>query len=164
MKLRINRLLSDAGLGSRREVEELIRQGRIKLNGQRATLTSIVEASDEVLFDDVDLPVRDLVKEHEALEKVARFVREKNDDKIARSRKGRRTERAESQRISASPKSASLRKSSKNNPENKRLHKLRELEQFDDDENYSFARQPKGIKREYTRHSGPRKNLIRRER
>lgn len=75
MKLRINRLLSDAGLGSRRDVEEFIRQGRVKINGQKATLVSMVDIADEVLLDDVDLPVKELVREHESLEKVASYQR-----------------------------------------------------------------------------------------
>ena len=32
--LRINRYLSQAGLGSRRHVEDLVRQGRVRLNGE----------------------------------------------------------------------------------------------------------------------------------
>ena len=43
MKLRINKLISDAGLGSRRDAEDYIRQGRVKVNGRRATLADLVE-------------------------------------------------------------------------------------------------------------------------
>ena len=42
MSLRINKLLSDAGIGSRREVEKYIVAGRVTLNGERAELTDIV--------------------------------------------------------------------------------------------------------------------------
>lgn len=157
MKLRINKLLSDAGLGSRREVEELIRQGRVLVNGQRATLSSSVGAEDEVLFDDVDLPVKDLVREHAALEKVVQHERHKTESRQGRPGRGKSAERAESQRILATPKSAALRKTSKNNPENKRLHKLREAAMYDEDEAFSFAREPKGMKREQSRQAGPRK-------
>lgn len=162
MKLRINRLLSDAGLGSRRDVEEFIRQGRVKINGQKATLVSMVDIADEVLLDDVDLPVKELVREHESLEKVASYQRQKVAGYNTRQRKGRSEERAESQRIYSAPKSAALRKTSKNNPDNKRLYKLRESTIFEDeDDGFVFSRQPKGLKRESSRHSGPRKAITR---
>ena len=35
--MRLNRFLASAGLGSRRGVEELIRTGRVKLNGRVVT-------------------------------------------------------------------------------------------------------------------------------
>ena len=105
MKLRINKLISDAGLGSRRDVEEYIRLGRVKINGRRAQLSDLVSETDVVFFDEVDLPV-------------------KKDSERPRTR-DRRSERAESQRILSAPKSAALRKTSKNNPENKRAHKAR---------------------------------------
>ena len=59
MKLRINKLISDAGLGSRRDVEEYIRLGRVKINGRRAQLSDLVSETDVVFFDEVDLPVKD---------------------------------------------------------------------------------------------------------
>lgn len=164
MKLRINKLLSDAGLGSRRDVEEFIRQGRVVVNGALATLATNVGAEDDVLFDGVDLPVRDLVREHFALEKVELYERHKSDSRQGRQGRGRAVERAESQRIFAAPKSAALRKTSKNNPENKRLYKLRESELYDEDEDFGFARQSKGFKREHSRHAGPRKAFTKKAR
>lgn len=130
MQLRINKLISDAGLGSRREVEEFIRRGRIKINGKRASLSDIVKLGDVVLFDDVDLPVDDLIREHVALEKILAKERA-NDNKP--KRKGRAKERAESQRLQHASKSATLRKTSKNNPLNKlrakqRAERMDELE------------------------------------
>lgn len=118
MKLRINKLISDAGLGSRREVEDYIRQGRVKINGKRATLSDVVGENDEVLLDDVDLPIRDLIREHIALEKLEAQERAKTETQ--RSKKDRTEERAESQRQQHASKSAALRKTSKNNPINKR--------------------------------------------
>lgn len=117
MKLRINKLISYAGLGSRREVEDFIRQRRIKINGRYATLSDMVASTDVVLFDDVDLPTKDLVLECLALEKVEANEKAKSDSKA--TRKGRAAERAESQRLRHAPKSATLRKTSKNNPANK---------------------------------------------
>lgn len=130
MKLRINKLISDAGLGSRRDVEEFIKAGRVRINGKRARLGDMVEPTDVVLFDEVDLPVKDLIREHTSLEKLQ--AREREQQGRPRT-KDKAAERAESQRIKASPKSAALRKTSKNNPENKRLARLRR-ERMEEDE------------------------------
>lgn len=130
MQLRINKLISDAGLGSRREVEEFIRRGRVKINGKRATLSDVVKLGDVVLFDDVDLPVDDLIREHVALEKI--LAKERASDNKPK-RKGRAEERAESQRLQHASKSAALRKTSKNNPLNKLRAKQR-ADQMDEQE------------------------------
>ena len=130
MKPRINKLISDAGLGSRRDAEEYIRAGRVKINGRKAQLSDLVDETDVVFFDEVDLPVKDLLLEHQAEEKLQAKI--KKDTSRVRTQ-DRRTERAESQRLQAAPKSAALRKTSKNNPENKRLYKLR-TEGWDEDE------------------------------
>lgn len=122
MKVRINKLISDAGLGSRRDAEDYIRQGRVQFNGRRATLSDSVGMEDSVYFDGVDLPVQDLIRDHLAEEKLQ--AKEKKEATRTRTR-DRRTERAESQRLASAAKSAALRKTSKNNPENRRLHKLR---------------------------------------
>lgn len=116
MKLRINRLISDAGLGSRREVEEIIRQGRIFINGRRALLGDMVGLGDTVLLDGVDLPIKDLIREHLSMTKVTSKERAKNKGKRPQ---GGANNRAESQRLLHASKSASLRKTSKNNPANK---------------------------------------------
>lgn len=122
MKLRINKLISDAGLGSRRDAEDYIRQGRVKVNGRRATLADLVGPEDSVYFDEVDLPVKDLIRDHLAEEKLQ--AKEQKDASRSRTR-DKRTERAESQRQASAAKSAALRKTSKNNPENKRQHQAR---------------------------------------
>lgn len=130
MKLRINKLISDAGLGSRRDAEDYIRQGRVKVNGRRATLADLVGPEDSVYFDEVDLPVKDLIRDHLAEEKLQ--AKEQKDASRSRTR-DKRTERAESQRQASAAKSAALRKTSKNNPENRRLHKQR-TEGWDEEE------------------------------
>jgi 23S rRNA pseudouridine2605 synthase len=49
--VRLNRYLASTGLGSRRAVEQLIRDGRVSINGQVAGLTARVSAGDEVSLD-----------------------------------------------------------------------------------------------------------------
>lgn len=129
MKLRINKLISDAGLGSRRDVEEYIRQGRVKINGRRAELGDLVSETDTVLFDEVDLPVKELIREHAANEKLQEHERSRQQTKGKPL--GRAAERAESQRLQHASKSAALRKTSKNNPLNKR--RVRQQEELDDE-------------------------------
>ncbi len=129
MKLRINKLISDAGLGSRRDAEDYIRAGRVKINGRKASLSDMVEETDIVLFDEVDLPVKDLI----VLSKAESKLSQKESEKFSkRKSKSKGEERAESQRLQASPKSAALRKTSKNNPLNKKRAIL-----DDDDEDFN---------------------------
>ncbi|MFH1843960.1 MAG: pseudouridine synthase [bacterium] len=58
--LRLNRFLARAGLGSRRQVEQLITQGRIRLNGKtvQSLATQVQPARDQVTCDGqvVELP------------------------------------------------------------------------------------------------------------
>ena len=131
MKLRINKLISDAGLGSRRDVEEYIKRGRVKINGRVAHLGDMVSEEDTVFFDEVDLPVKELIRDHIAEEKLQE--REQKATNRPRS-KDRRSERAESQRLQAAPKSAALRKGSKNNPENRRQYKARSEGWYDEEQ------------------------------
>ncbi len=51
--IRINRFLADAGLGSRRGAEEIIRAGRVSINGQLTTQLGlrVVPGTDEVMVD-----------------------------------------------------------------------------------------------------------------
>ena len=74
MKLRINKLISDAGLGSRRDVEEYIKRGRVKINGRVAHLGDLVSEEDTVFFDEVDLPVKELIRDHIAESRRPRIV------------------------------------------------------------------------------------------
>lgn len=61
--MRLQKLLSSAGLGSRRAVEDWIREGRIMVNGQPAKLGQLANARDRVSVDGkiVDLPTGDAV-------------------------------------------------------------------------------------------------------
>src|SRR4051794_33778210 len=48
---RVQKVLSRAGLASRREAEEWIRAGRVSINGETATLGSRAAGSDQVRLD-----------------------------------------------------------------------------------------------------------------
>lgn len=51
MSEKLQKVLANAGLGSRREMETWIAQGRVSVNGQVATLGQRVEASDKIRVD-----------------------------------------------------------------------------------------------------------------
>ena len=49
--MRINKYLAEKGIASRRHADALIANGRVKINGEIATLGANVEESDEILVD-----------------------------------------------------------------------------------------------------------------
>lgn len=49
--MRLNVYLQKAGIGSRREAERMIADGRIEVNGKKATVTTPVEEGDKVTMD-----------------------------------------------------------------------------------------------------------------
>ncbi len=51
--MRINKLMSNAGICSRREANKLIEEGRVIVNGEICTPGKWVEWTDEILFDNV---------------------------------------------------------------------------------------------------------------
>ncbi|QTF93517.1 23S rRNA pseudouridine(2605) synthase RluB [Halomonas sp. BM-2019] len=55
---KLQKVLARAGLGSRREMEAAIADGRVKVNGQVATLGDRIEMRDKVLFDNRPLTLR----------------------------------------------------------------------------------------------------------
>ena len=81
MSLRINKLLSDAGIGSRREVEKYIVAGRVTLNGERAELTDIVVEDDVVTLDGEELPVNDILREALSMKHYLEAQQEERDDR-----------------------------------------------------------------------------------
>lgn len=56
---RIHKRLAEAGVGSRRTVEKWIREGRVKINGQLATLGQKVVAQDRVTVDGKPVRIHD---------------------------------------------------------------------------------------------------------
>ena len=55
---KLQKVLARAGLGSRREMETAIQAGRVKVNGQVATLGDRIEMRDRVTFDDRSVTLR----------------------------------------------------------------------------------------------------------
>jgi 23S rRNA pseudouridine2605 synthase len=55
---KLQKVLARAGLGSRREMEAAIADGRVKVNGQVATLGDRIEMRDKVLFDNRPVTLR----------------------------------------------------------------------------------------------------------
>jgi ribosomal 50S subunit-recycling heat shock protein len=53
MEIRLNKLLSDAGLCSRREADRFIEMGRVTINGKKATVGQKADTSDVIMLDDV---------------------------------------------------------------------------------------------------------------
>ena len=51
MRERIQKLLSRQGVASRREAENLIKQGRVRVNGQVAILGSVITHKDLIELD-----------------------------------------------------------------------------------------------------------------
>ena len=51
MSVRVNKYISDTGYCSRREADQLVSEGRVKVNGKVPSLTTRVEEGDEVLID-----------------------------------------------------------------------------------------------------------------
>ena len=51
MKERIQKVLSRQGIASRREAEKLIKQGRVRVNGQEAILGSLISLKDLIEID-----------------------------------------------------------------------------------------------------------------
>jgi 23S rRNA pseudouridine2605 synthase len=64
---RLQKLLAEAGLGSRRSIEEWIRAGRVTVAGRTAKLGDRATAADEIRLDGVRLELRPASPAHELL-------------------------------------------------------------------------------------------------
>ena len=56
MKIRVHKILSQRGFGSRRGIEALIREGRLQVNGAKASIGQLVSEKDRFKIDGKDLP------------------------------------------------------------------------------------------------------------
>ena len=59
--MRINKFLAEHGIASRRHADEMIIKGRVKINGEVATLGTDVQEHDIVLVDDVPVSTAEKV-------------------------------------------------------------------------------------------------------
>ena len=135
MEIRLNKLLSEAGICSRREADSLIEAKRVTVNGQHPILGRRVTEKDEVLVDGelVRLNWSKLTQEN-AVSSAARKAAKDRDEQQGKPKPDREkawreatqpkfgkslSKAAVAQRMAASPKSAALRKTSRNNPANK---------------------------------------------
>ena len=99
MEIRLNKLISDSGICSRREADRLIEEGRVTINGKPARMGQKVTEQDAIRIDEVDLnPSKRLFNPDNA-------------------RKQAQTD------MLINKKSAALRKTSRNNPVNKAQRK-----------------------------------------
>ncbi len=161
MEIRLNKLLSEAGICSRREADSLIEAKRVTVNGQHPILGRRVTEKDEVLVDGelVRLNWSKLTQENAASSEpkakrdeaassgsrrehygkynkyaAARKAAKDRDEQKGKPKPDREkawreatqpkfgkslSKAAVAQRMAASPKSAALRKTSRNNPANK---------------------------------------------
>lgn len=142
MKVRINKLISEALSCSRRDADEYIKASRVKINGKTANLSDCIENNDVVLFDQVDLPVSDLISQIIADNKQEEF-----EQKIEKRIKQKKEEKSNNQ------KNMTTWKSSKpNNDGGNKVKKMRN-HSWDDDDDNSFSKnnrskrfEPKGKK------------------
>ncbi|WP_018357698.1 hypothetical protein [Porphyromonas levii] len=103
MEVRISRIVSEYYEYTRKDAEELLRQGRIKVNDQTAGIGDKASVEDRVTLDDVSIPLKGLFR------KFAREAAERQTDEKYGSHK-----KAE-ENFSDNPKSKELRKGRKDN-------------------------------------------------
>lgn len=77
--MRINKFLAASGVASRRECDNIISDGRVTINGVRATLGTEVKDGDEVLFDGKKVSVKK--NEYYILNKPKGYICSVSDDK-----------------------------------------------------------------------------------
>lgn len=79
--MRINKFLAEKGIASRRHADEMIANGRVKINGQTATLGATVEETDEVLVDDVIVSQTEKKEEYYIMNKPKGVICTVSDDR-----------------------------------------------------------------------------------
>lgn len=79
--MRINKFLAEKGIASRRHADEMISAGRVKINGQIATLGASVEDGDEVMVDDALVSMEETKLEYYIMNKPKGVVCTVADDR-----------------------------------------------------------------------------------
>ena len=79
--MRINKFLAEKGIASRRHADEMISAGRIKINGEIATLGANVEENDEIMVDDVLVSMEETKLEYYIMNKPKGVVCTVSDDR-----------------------------------------------------------------------------------
>lgn len=79
--MRINKFLAEKGIASRRHADEMISSGRVKINGQTATLGANVEETDVVLLDGNPVSMEETVKVYYIMNKPKGVICSVQDDR-----------------------------------------------------------------------------------
>ncbi len=79
--MRINKFLAEHGIASRRHADEMIVKGRVKINGEIATLGTDVQEKDTVLVDDVPVSTAEKVEEYYIMNKPKGVLCTVSDDR-----------------------------------------------------------------------------------
>lgn len=85
---RIQKCLAGAGFGSRREIEQWIREGRVRVNGRQATLGDRIGADDRVRIDGREVALR---RKTPPATRVLAYYKPAGEVCSRRDEKGRRT-------------------------------------------------------------------------
>ena len=85
---RIQKVLANAGYGSRREIEKLINNGKIKVNGKLETIGQCIEEKDQVAIN--SRPIR-LHQQRKKKPKVLAYYKQAGEVCTRRDEKGRET-------------------------------------------------------------------------
>ena len=85
---RIQKVLANAGYGSRREIEKLINNGKIKVNGKLATIGQCIEEKDQVAIN--SRPIR-LHQQRKKKPKILAYYKQAGEVCTRRDEKGRET-------------------------------------------------------------------------
>lgn len=79
--MRINKFLAEKGLASRRHADEMISAGRVKINGEIATLGTNVEEEDEVTLDGQVVSITEKKEEYYIMNKPKSVLCTVSDDR-----------------------------------------------------------------------------------
>ncbi|MCE5227745.1 MAG: hypothetical protein LLG05_18045, partial [Porphyromonadaceae bacterium] len=141
MTHRLNKLISDSGLCSRREADRFIESGRVTINGNVAQLGAFVQDEDKVLVDGFPINMNAVAI------RIAKG-KQQNAQSTSSNKLSNRAKGILAQQMASAPKSAALRKTSKNNPANR--PQLEEEEETPFVPYRKFYRKDEGRKNPYT--------------